>query len=57
MRGSLSDFDFWFDELVDLAYEVSGTIGKLVDRSPFMYEDYHEAGMTPAEALLAEWGE
>lgn len=52
----MREFDLWFDELVELAYAVSGRIGKLVDRAPFMYEDYFEAGMEPHEALFAEWG-
>lgn len=52
----MRDFDLWFDDLVELAYQKSGTVGRLVDRAPFMYEDYYEAGMTPEEALIAEWG-
>lgn len=51
----MRDFDLWFEELVEVAYAESGRIGKLVDRAPFMYEDYYEAGMTPQEAYLAEW--
>jgi hypothetical protein len=52
----MRDFELWFEDLVELAYAESGSIGRLVDRAPFMYEDYFEAGMTPQEALLAEWG-
>lgn len=52
----MTDFETWFEDLVELAYQASGRIGKLVDRAPFMYEDYFEADMSPAEALYAEWG-
>jgi hypothetical protein len=52
----MRDFESWFEELVELAYESSGRVGKLVDRAAFMYEDYFEFGMSPAEALFAEWG-
>lgn len=53
----MRDFELWFEDLVEIAYDQSGPVGKLVDRAPFMYEDYFEAGMTPQEAFIAEWGE
>jgi len=50
-------FEEWFFALVDYSSQ-SGTCGitDLIVNSPFMYEDYHECGMTPEEAYHAEWG-
>lgn len=51
------DFEDWFEELMELAYQRGESIAYNVGRAPFMYEDYHEQGMSPESALEAEWGE
>lgn len=50
------DFEDWLEELIELAYQRGGSVGFNVERYPFIYEDYHEKGMTPLDALEAEWG-
>lgn len=49
------DFDVWFNELVDLADDMP-SVQALILNAPFMYEDYFEQGMTPEQAMSAEWG-
>lgn len=51
----MREFDEWFEQLLQLADDMPN-VYKLIERSPFMYEDYFEEGMDPQEALYAEWG-
>lgn len=50
-------WDDWFDELLMIAISYSVGAHKAIQRAPFMYEDYYEAGFTPLEAFEEEWGE
>lgn len=50
------EFEDWFEELLEAASERDDLVYELALAAPFMYEDYHEQGMTPLEALEAEWG-
>lgn len=50
------EFEDWMEELLDLAGERGDYTYRLVLQAPFMYEDYHEDGLTPQEAFVAEWG-
>ena len=50
------EWEDWFEELLELAEQRGGSIGFFVARAPYMYEDYHEKGMSPLDALEAEWG-
>lgn len=50
------EWDDWFDELLELAEQRGDRVASQVGRAPFMYEDYHEQGMSPLDALEAEWG-
>lgn len=51
------DFEDWFEELLQLAYDRSDNVGFHVQRAFYMYEDYHAEGLSPLDALEAEWGE
>lgn len=50
------EWDDWFEELLEEAIARSDTVYRQVSNAPFMYEDYHEKGMSPLDALEAEWG-
>lgn len=50
------EWDDWFDELLELADQRGEWLYGQVERAPFMYEDYHEQGLSPLDALEAEWG-
>lgn len=52
----MMEFDDWFEELLELAQQRSEGVAYNVARAPFMYEDYHEQGLSPLDALEAEWG-
>ena len=49
------DFNEWFEQLLLLADDMPN-VQRLIAQAPFMYEDYFDNGMTPDEAMLAEWG-
>lgn len=49
----MDNFEEWFSEVVLIAEEYGLRV--LVERAPFMYEDYHEEGKTPYQAFEAEW--
>lgn len=49
-------FETWFEEVLEYAQEQGHTNIALIEHAHFMYEDYHEQGMTPEEAYHAEWG-
>lgn len=50
------EWDDWFEELLELAEARNERVAYNVARAPFMYEDYHEQGLSPLDALEAEWG-
>jgi hypothetical protein len=51
------EFEDWFEELLELAAQRSDSVAALVAQAPFMYEDYHEQGLSPQLALESEWGQ
>lgn len=52
----MMEFEDWFDELLELADRRGDRVAALVEKAQFMYEDYHEQGLSPLDALEAEWG-
>lgn len=52
----MMEFEDWMDELLELAEQRSERIAYNVARAPFMYEDYYDQGLSPLDALEAEWG-
>lgn len=51
-----AQWEDWFEDLLDFAYETEHNHYRAILKAPFMYEDYFELGMTPQEAYTAEWG-
>jgi hypothetical protein len=49
-------FEEWFENLVGYALVTQPLTLAYIQKYPFMYEDYFEAGQTPEEAFHAEWG-
>ncbi|WYV99741.1 hypothetical protein Roomu2_00061 [Pseudomonas phage vB_PpuM-Roomu-2] len=49
-------FEQFMEQLLEYAREQAHTNIDLIEHAHFMYEDYHEQGMTPQEAYHAEWG-
>ncbi|WYV99060.1 hypothetical protein Amme3_00064 [Pseudomonas phage vB_PpuM-Amme-3] len=49
-------FEQFMEKLIEYAREQAHTNIALIEHAHFMYEDYHEQGMTPQEAYHAEWG-
>ncbi len=51
------EFNDWMNLLLEYAGMTGGpAVESLIANAQFMYEDYHEQGMTPEEAYHAEWG-
>lgn len=50
------EFEDWLEELLMLAEQRSERVAYNVQRFSFMYEDYFEQGLSPLDALEAEWG-
>lgn len=49
-------FEQFMEKLLEYARDQGHTNTGLIEYAHFMYEDYHEQGLTPEEAYHAEWG-